>query len=209
MLVIVYLLVFKDPEMKKLAPCKLQIGTYTADTVKIIGSCTFYVVHLDSKNLLQVTFYVATNNGNILLSCRTTLAIHLIQPRSWLDYIPPRASLITGTMDHPKKTRPAPLTVHSSKQEVSTQMQDMKVRATKPVSTLISKKPGMNKLVTSKEQILTSYPDIIEGISRFPGSPYNIQVDPNIMPKHTPCRPVPVHLKETFKKEVDKMLKQV
>ena len=31
----VYHLVFKDPEMKKLAPCKLQIGTYTADTVKI------------------------------------------------------------------------------------------------------------------------------------------------------------------------------
>ena len=31
----VYCLVFKDPEMKKLAPCKMQIGTYTADTVKL------------------------------------------------------------------------------------------------------------------------------------------------------------------------------
>ena len=54
-------------------------------------------------------------------------------------------------MDHPKKTRPAPLTVHSSKQEVSAQMQDVKVQATKLISTLISKKPGMNMLVTSKE----------------------------------------------------------
>ena len=27
------------------------------------------------------------------------------------------------------------------------------------------------------------------------------------MPKQTPCRPVPAHLKEAFKKEVDKMLK--
>ena len=27
------------------------------------------------------------------------------------------------------------------------------------------------------------------------------------MPKQTPCRPVPIHLKEAFKKEVDKMLK--
>ena len=27
------------------------------------------------------------------------------------------------------------------------------------------------------------------------------------MPKQIPCRPVPVHLKEAFKKEVDKMLK--
>ena len=119
----------------------------------------------------------------------------------------PRASLITSTVDHPKKTRPAPLTGHSSKQEASTQMQDVQVQATKLVSTLISKKPGMNKLVTSKEQILTSYPNIFEGIGRFLGSPYHIQVDPNITPKLTPCRPVHVHLKEAFKKEVDKMLK--
>ena len=119
-------------------------------------------------------------------------------------------------MDHPKKTRPAPLTVHSSKQEVSTQswqqeasaqIQEVQVHVTMPVSTFISKKPGMNKLVTSKEQILTSYPDVFEGIGRFPGSPYHIQIDPNIMLKQTPCRPVPVHLKEAFKKEVDKMLK--
>ena len=51
-LVSIYCLVFKDPEMQKLAPCPLQIGTYTADTVKIVGSCTFYVVHSDSKKLV-------------------------------------------------------------------------------------------------------------------------------------------------------------
>ena len=68
-------------------------------------------------------------------------------------------------------------------------------------------KPGMNTLVTSKEQILYSYPDVFEGISRFPGPPYHIQVDPNVTQKQTPCRLVPVHLKEAFKKEVDKMLK--
>ena len=65
----------------------------------------------------------------------------------------------------------------------------------------------MNILVTSKEQILSSYPDIFEGISRFPGPPYHIQVNPNVTPKQTPCRSVPIHLKEAFKKEVDKMLK--
>ena len=62
-------------------------------------------------------------------------------------------------------------------------------------------------LVTSKEQILSSYPDIFEGVGRFPGDPYHIQVDPYITPKETPCRPVPVHLKEAFKKKVDKILK--
>ena len=85
----VYQLVFKDLEMKKIKPCKMQISTYTADTVKIIGSCTFGIVHPDTKKLVPVTFYVANNEGSVLLSCKTTLALHLIQPRSRLDYLPP------------------------------------------------------------------------------------------------------------------------
>ena len=36
--------------------------------------------------------------------------------------------------------------------------------------------------------------------------PYHIQLDPSVAPKQTPCHPIPVHLKETFKQEVDKML---
>ena len=159
------------------------------------------MVYPDSKKLIPVTFYVATNDGSVLF------ALHLIQPRSRLDYLHPWARLITCTMDHPKKTRQAYLKVHSSKQEVSTQTQEMQGQATTSVSTNTVQKLGMNMLGTSKEQILSSYPDIFEGIGRFPGHPYHIQVDPNITLKQMPCRPVPVHLKEAFKKEIDKMLK--
>ena len=88
----IYKPMFKDAEMKKLAPGELEIGTYTTDTVKIVGSCRFYLVYPDSKNLVDVTFFVAINNGRMLLSCKTTLALGLIQPRSRLDYLPPRAS---------------------------------------------------------------------------------------------------------------------
>ena len=35
----VYKLVFQDPDLKKLAPSTLDIGTYTTNTVKIVGSC--------------------------------------------------------------------------------------------------------------------------------------------------------------------------
>ena len=178
-----------------------------ADTVKIVESCTFYVVHPDSKKLVSVTFYVATNDGSVLLSCKTTLALHIIQPRSILVYLPPWASLITSTMDHPKKTRQASLKVHSSKQEVSAQMQEVQGQATTSLSTNTVQKPGMNMLVTSKKQILSSYPDIFEGIGRFPVPLYHIQVAPNVTLKQTQCRPVPVNLKEVFKKEVDKILK--
>ena len=89
----VYRLVFKDPDLKKLAPSTMEIGTYTTDTVKIVGSCVFYLVHPDTKKLQEVSFFVAENDGSVLLSCTTTLALGLIQPRTRLDYLPPRASL--------------------------------------------------------------------------------------------------------------------
>ena len=101
----VYQLVFNDWNMKKLVPSKLQVGTYMTDTVKIVGSCTFHLVHPDTKRLLETTFYVMMNDGSVLLWCKTTLLLGLIQPRSRLDYLPPRASLITSSADHPKKTR--------------------------------------------------------------------------------------------------------
>ena len=73
--------------------------------------------------------------------------------------------------------------------------------------TTITKKQDVNKLITTKEEILEHYPDVFEGIGNFPGPPYSIQLDPSIPPKQTPCCPVPVHLKESFKQEIDKMLK--
>ena len=47
----VYKLVFQDPNMENLIPNKLQIGTYTNDTVKIVGTCKLYLAHLDTKKL--------------------------------------------------------------------------------------------------------------------------------------------------------------
>ena len=53
---------------------------------------------------------------------------------------------------------------------------------------------------------MRQYRDVFDGIGKFPGPPYSIHLDPSIQPKQTPCRPVPMHLKEAFKKEIDKML---
>ena len=202
----VYWLVFKDLEMKRIKLCKMQISTYTADTVKIIGSCTFGIVHLGTKKLVPVTFYVANNDGSILLSCKVTLALCLIQPWSRLDYHPPWASLITSTMDHSRKTKLTSLKVHQSKQEVSAQRQEPQSHVTMSTSTDTLQKLDPNIVITSKEQIQSSYPDIFEGIGRYPGPLYHIQVDPNITLKQTPCWLVPIHLKKAFKKEIDKML---
>ena len=178
----VYILVFKDPELKKLASRNIEIGTYTTDTVKIVGSCKFYLVHQDTRKLHEVTFFVARNDGSVLLSCTTTLALGLIKPRTRLDYLPPRASLITNSINHPKKTK-CPVIVHNSR----------KIWAVSPQKNLVPKP------VTSKEQIMHSYPDVCYGIGRFPGLPCHIQLDPSVTQKQTPCHLILVHLKEAFK----------
>ena len=80
-------------------------------------------------------------------------------------------------------------------------------RPTHKVSAQMSRqKYAVPKLVTSKEQILHEHPDVCEGMGSFPGPPYHIQIDPSVTPKQTPCHPIPVHLKEAFQQEVDKML---
>ena len=70
----------------------------------------------DTKCLQEVTFYVASNNGSVLLFCVTTLALGLIQPHTRLDYLPPRASHITSSTDHPKKTK-SQVSAHVSRRE--------------------------------------------------------------------------------------------
>ena len=172
----VHKLVFRDPSMEKLIPNKLQIGTYTSDTVKIVGTCKLYLVHLDTKKLIETIFYVATNDGSVLLSCKSTLALDHIQQRSRQDYLPPRASLLTSTQVHPMKTKqvPTPVYIHSSKQ-LSTQSHSQ-AEASMPSNVQdslhvpeVKQQRSYNK-ITSKDLIMKHYPDIFEGIGQVHGS---------------------------------------
>ena len=130
----------------------MEIGTYTTDTVKIVGSCKFYLVLPETIRLQEVTIFVTRNNGSVLLSCTTTLMLGLTQPRTGLDYLSSGATLITSSVDHPKKTS-CQITVHSS-------ITDSAV----PLWKIGVPKLEVPKLVTSREQILSNYPDVIEGI---------------------------------------------
>ena len=59
----------------------------------------------------------------------------------------------------------------------------------------------------ARNKFLTQYSDVFDDNGKFPGPPYSIQLDPTIPPKQMPHCPVPVHLKENFKQDTDKMLK--
>ena len=135
---------------------------------------------------MDVTFFVAVNDGSMLLSCKTMLMLGLIQPRTRLDYLPPRASLLPSSANHPKKTKS---TLCVQKQEVSTQRPTHEVAAQMP-----RQKYAAPKLVKGKEQILQEYPDLFEGTVSFLGPPYHIQINPSVTPKQTPCCLIPVHL---------------
>ena len=91
------------------------------DTIRIIGTTIIYLIHPDSKKPTEMTFHVASNEGSVLLSCNTSLTLGLIQSRPRLDYLPPRASLITSNEDHPRKTKTK---AHVHKHEVITKTND-------------------------------------------------------------------------------------
>ena len=184
--------------MKKLTLSNLQVGTYTTDSVKIVGSCKFHLVHPDTKKLLETTFYVAVNDGSVLLSCKKTLQLRVIKPRARLDYPLPRASLITSSADHPKKMKEV---LHIQKKQMAAQK-----KVPEKSTQLPAVKENGPKLITSKEMIMWEYPDVFQGIGKFLGPDYHIQVDPSIPPKETPCRPIPIHLKVQFQQEINKML---
>ena len=101
----VYRLIYQDQDLKKLTQCNLKIGTYMTDTIRIIGTTIIYLIHPDSKKPTEMTFHVASNEGSVLLSCNTSLTLGLIQSRPRLDYLPPKASLITSNEDLQRKTK--------------------------------------------------------------------------------------------------------
>ena len=53
---------------------------------------------------------------------------------------------------------------------------------------------------------MQEYPDVFQWIGKFPGPDYHIQLDPSIPAKQTPCQPIPIHLKDLFQQEINKML---
>ena len=100
----IYKLIYQDENLQKLSPCNLKIGMYTADTIKIIGTVVIYLMHPDDKQLIVLTFHIASSNGSVLLSCNTSLQLGLIHHRPRLNYLPPQASLIMSREDHPMST---------------------------------------------------------------------------------------------------------
>ena len=134
------------------------------------------------------------------------MELGLIKPHARIDYLPPKARLLTSTCDQPSKTRIHRPNIHCTKEKpnkmVTSKMDNASTSQSQQTKILDD-----NQLITKKEHILARFPDVFEGIGKFPSKAYKIQLDPKISPKQTPCRPVTIHLKDAFKAKIDKMLK--
>ena len=95
----IYKYLFKVPDCAKIAPSDLQLETYTKKKVRIWGSCNLYIIHPDTRCITETTFFEASNEGSILISCATSLALGLIKPHDRLGHLPPEGNVISSSAD--------------------------------------------------------------------------------------------------------------
>ena len=67
----VYKLVFNDPDTFKLAKNDIDRTVYTRHSVDLIGKCAFFMLSKDIKQPVEVDFYIAKDDGSVLLSHET------------------------------------------------------------------------------------------------------------------------------------------
>ena len=110
----IYNKLLKDEDCSQNAPSNLQMATYTNKKVKMIGSCNLYIIYPDTRCLEDTQFYAAGNEGSILISCTTSLALSLMKLHEKLDHPPPEGNrnAIYSSVDKIKKWDESQLNVH-------------------------------------------------------------------------------------------------
>ena len=64
----VYKLLFNDHQTSKLVRNDIDLIVYTRHSVNLIGKCTFYMLSKGIKQPVKVDFYIAKEEGSVLLS---------------------------------------------------------------------------------------------------------------------------------------------
>ena len=97
----IYKLIFNDPHISKLAKNDIDLTVYMRPSVSLIGKCSFYMLSKGTKQPVKVDFYIAKEIP--LLSWETVFQLQLLDGKPQLEYLPPRATLISSAADYPKK----------------------------------------------------------------------------------------------------------
>ena len=66
----------------------------------------------DTRYTEEIPFFVASNEGSILMSCATSIALGLIKPHETLDHPPPEGNVISSNAEKIKRKDESWLNVH-------------------------------------------------------------------------------------------------
>ena len=66
---------------------------------------------------------------------------------------------------------------------------------------------SVNRLPSTKQDILSQYSGCFEGIGHFPGDLYKFHLKPEYQPAQHASRKVPIHLESAFKEEIESLVK--
>ena len=119
----IYKYLFKDKDYVMIAPSVLQLGTYINKKVNVLESCNLYIIHPDTRCITEVTFFVPSNEGSILISCSTSLALGLIQSNISLDNSPPGSNVVSSSADQPRNDN-SQLNVHMLWEKSKTKLKE-------------------------------------------------------------------------------------
>ena len=84
--------VFNDPQTSKLAKNDIDPTVYTRHSVNLIGKCIFYMLSKGMKQPVKVDFYIAKEEGSVLLSRETVFQLQLLNVKPRLEYLPPKSN---------------------------------------------------------------------------------------------------------------------
>ena len=176
----VYQQLFDDPQCQKLQPVTTNTVMHDHSKAEVLGSVTIPILKDNQKH--GITFQVVPYEASTLLSCEQVTKHGLV-------IIPEQ------------KQTPKNAIVYGSSVDIK---YINFLQRNKSQTTTWNNAP--QQPLTSLDEIKVQYKEIFEEISTFPGKPYHINTDPNIPPKRLPCRPVPVHQQDEFKKQLNEML---
>ena len=180
-------------DSKVLTPTPIRMENYGNLTVKVLGM--FHAFLRWKEKVYKQLFYVTDcDRSPNLLSRDACYTLGVLKPCYTVERTPgaeprkPQMLKLTHRSDAPKllhqhqTTNGGKLTDASRKQSISQkQLKDCPV---------------------TKQDILHVYSDVFTGIGKFPGPPYKFQLKENARPARHAPRKVPIHLQDTFHREI-------
>ena len=168
--------------MEFLSPLDINLSMYNDSAIQTLGTCVILLVSPIDGCIYDTKFYVAQHSGSVLFSCEGSLYLQLIQPHPVLSkHMPHGANIIRSKHDL------AYINFVTRNKQAS------------------HYQPKQSSVPCTLKEVNRKYADVFDGLGRFPGKPYHINLNPEVPPKWVPCRPVPVHHQEEFKKQLTEM----